>query len=49
MVSPLFQVIVGFSGLVGFLLRYIGPIPVASTVTSIGLSLFPITASYAGN
>ena len=49
MVSSLFQMVVGFTGLVGFLLRFIGPIPVASTITCIGLSLFPVTAKYAGN
>ena len=49
MVSSLFQVIVGFTGLVGFFLRFIGPIPIATTITCIGLSLFPVTTNYAGN
>ena len=40
MVSSVFGVLVGFTGIVGFLLRYIGPITIAPTITMIGLSLF---------
>ena len=48
MVSSLVQMIIGFTGLIGFLLRFIGPITIAPTITLIGLSLFPVSSSYAG-
>ncbi|EDO49566.1 predicted protein, partial [Nematostella vectensis] len=44
MVSSLFQIFIGFSGVMGFLLRFIGPITVAPTITLIGLSLFHVAA-----
>ncbi|EDO49567.1 predicted protein, partial [Nematostella vectensis] len=49
MVSSLFQIFIGFSGVMGFLLRFIGPIAVAPTITLIGLSLFHVAAEHAGN
>lgn len=36
------QFIIGFSGICGFLMRFIGPITVGSTISIIGISLFPI-------
>ena len=48
MVSSLIQIIIGFTGLIGFLLRFIGPITIAPTITCIGLSLFPVSSKYAG-
>ena len=45
MVAAIFEVLIGFSGLIGLLLRYIGPLVIAPTITLIGLSLFPIATS----
>nr|XP_020448997.1 solute carrier family 23 member 2-like [Monopterus albus] len=40
LVASLLQVILGFSGLLGLVLRYIGPLAIAPTINLIGLSLF---------
>ena len=48
MVSSLFQIFIGFSGLIGFLLRFIGPLTVAPTIALVGLSLFGVCSDYAG-
>uniref|UniRef100_A0A672Z2E4 Si:dkey-106n21.1 n=1 Tax=Sphaeramia orbicularis TaxID=375764 RepID=A0A672Z2E4_9TELE len=40
LVSSLLQIFLGFSGLVGFVLKYIGPLAIAPTINLIGLSLF---------
>ena len=48
MVAALFQILIGFSGLVGFLLRFIGPLTIAPTVTLVGLSLFQAAAAFSG-
>ncbi|KAJ8025157.1 Solute carrier family 23 member 2 [Holothuria leucospilota] len=42
------QVIIGFTGLIGFLLRFIGPLTIAPTLCLIGLSLFQTAAFFAG-
>ncbi|XP_078512623.1 solute carrier family 23 member 1-like [Lissotriton helveticus] len=39
-VSSLVQIVLGFSGLIGFLLKFIGPLAIAPTITLVGLSLF---------
>ncbi|XP_064613847.1 solute carrier family 23 member 1-like isoform X2 [Liolophura sinensis] len=39
-VSALFQVVIGFSGFMGFILRFIGPLAITPTISLIGLSLF---------
>ncbi|KAG8578152.1 hypothetical protein GDO81_010399 [Engystomops pustulosus] len=39
-VSSSFQLFLGFSGLIGLLLRFIGPLSITPTITLIGLSLF---------
>lgn len=44
MVSATFEVFLGWTGLVGLLLKYIGPLVITPTVGLIGLSLFPIAA-----
>lgn len=49
MVSSLFQIFIGFTGLVGFLLRFIGPLTIAPTVTLVGVALFRVAADNAGN
>ena len=48
MVSSLFQMLVGFTGIVGFLLRFIGPLTIAPTITLVGLALFNVAAVHAG-
>ena len=48
MVSSLFQIMIGFTGLIGFLLRFIGPLTVAPTVTLVGVALFRLAADTAG-
>uniref|UniRef100_A0A667Y914 Si:dkey-106n21.1 n=1 Tax=Myripristis murdjan TaxID=586833 RepID=A0A667Y914_9TELE len=40
LVSSLLQIFLGFSGLVGLVLRFIGPLAIAPTINLIGLSLF---------
>ncbi|OWF56540.1 solute carrier family 23 member 1-like [Mizuhopecten yessoensis] len=47
MVASLFQVVIGFSGLMGVVLRFIGPLAVTPTVALIGLGLFPEAADLA--
>lgn len=49
MVSSLFQMFIGFSGLIGFLLRFIGPITVTPTISLVGLSLYGASSDYAGS
>lgn len=46
--SSLFQMAIGFTGLMGFLLRFIGPLTVAPTITLVGLALFEVAAEQAG-
>uniref|UniRef100_A0AAY4E3G9 Solute carrier family 23 member 1 n=1 Tax=Denticeps clupeoides TaxID=299321 RepID=A0AAY4E3G9_9TELE len=40
MVGSMFQVLVGFSGLIGIFMRFIGPLTIAPTISLIGLSLY---------
>lgn len=44
-VSSLFQVVIGFTGVIGFLMRFIGPLSIAPTITLIGLALFQSAAN----
>ncbi|KAM4678014.1 solute carrier family 23 member 2-like [Discoglossus pictus] len=39
-VASILQVVLGLSGLIGLLLKFIGPLAIAPTITLIGLSLF---------
>ncbi|XP_064614434.1 solute carrier family 23 member 1-like [Liolophura sinensis] len=48
-VSALFEVVVGFSGLMGFLSRFIGPLATVPTVSLIGLSLFKAASNQASD
>ncbi|GCB67042.1 xan_ur_permease domain-containing protein [Scyliorhinus torazame] len=48
MVAACFQIVVGFSGLIGFLMRYIGPLTIAPTISLIGLALFDSVGNDAG-
>ena len=47
MVASLFQVFLGFSGLMGFVLQYIGPLTIAPLVALTGLSLFSYMTNFA--
>ncbi|KAK2841979.1 hypothetical protein Q5P01_012179 [Channa striata] len=49
MVGSLFQMFVGFSGLIGLFMRFIGPLTIAPTISLIGLSLFDSAGTSAGN
>ncbi|XP_018056966.1 PREDICTED: solute carrier family 23 member 1 [Atta colombica] len=46
-VSALFQVIVGFGGIIGYLLKFITPLTIVPTVSLVGLSLFENAADAA--
>jgi len=48
LLSSLFQIVIGFTGLIGFLLRFIGPLAIAPTITLVGVALFPVAADKAG-
>ncbi|TMS05099.1 Solute carrier family 23 member 2 [Larimichthys crocea] len=48
MVGSLLQVFVGFSGLIGLFMRFIGPLTIAPTISLIGLSLFDSAGTNAG-
>lgn len=47
MCGALFEVILGASGLVGVLLKYIGPLSICPTVSLLGFSLFRSAAAFA--
>ncbi|KAI7802437.1 xan_ur_permease domain-containing protein isoform X1 [Triplophysa rosa] len=49
MVGSLFQVLVGFTGLIGLFMRFIGPLTIAPTISLIGLSLFDSAGVNAGH
>ena len=40
------QVVIGASGLIGLLLRFIGPLVIAPTIALIGLSLFGVASRF---
>ena len=44
-VASLFQVLVGYLGIVGLVLKYVTPLTIAPAVTMIGLSLFSIVSN----
>ena len=46
--GSLFEIAIGFTGLVGRLLRFVGPVAIAPTIALIGLSLFKFGAPVAG-
>ena len=47
MVASLFQVVIGFTGLIGIVIRFIGPLAITPTITLIGISLFQPAAEKA--
>lgn len=46
-ISALFQVIVGFGGIIGYILKFITPLTIVPTVSLVGLSLFENAAEAA--
>uniref|UniRef100_A0A8D0GHU2 Solute carrier family 23 member 1-like n=1 Tax=Sphenodon punctatus TaxID=8508 RepID=A0A8D0GHU2_SPHPU len=48
MLSSCFQILVGFSGLIGFLMRFIGPLTIAPTISLVALPLFDSAGKEAG-
>ncbi|KAF7231312.1 solute carrier family 23 member 1 isoform X2 [Nothobranchius furzeri] len=49
MVASVLQILVGFSGFIGFLMRFIGPLTIAPTVSLLGLSLYTSAGDKAGS
>uniref|UniRef100_A0A8C9F1Y9 Solute carrier family 23 member 1 n=1 Tax=Pavo cristatus TaxID=9049 RepID=A0A8C9F1Y9_PAVCR len=47
-VASCFQIFVGFSGLTGFLMRFIGPLTIAPTITLVALPLYDSAGDKAG-
>ena len=47
-VASLFEIVVGFSGLMGYLIKFIGPLTIVPTITLIALPLFEVTYEFAG-
>lgn len=47
-IGALAEIVIGYTGLVGRLRRFIGPITIAPTIALIGLALFPFGAPEAG-
>jgi len=46
-VASCVQVVLGFTGASGLLLRFIGPLTTSTTIALIGLDLFTVTYTYA--
>jgi nucleobase transporter 1/2 len=46
MVAALVEMLLGLSGAVGVLLRYIGPLSICPTISLLGLSLFKAAAGF---
>jgi len=46
-VASLFEVAVGLSGLIGLLMKYLGPLTVAPIITLVGISLFDAVNRFA--
>ncbi|CAL1533120.1 unnamed protein product [Lymnaea stagnalis] len=44
LVASLLSIVIGFTGLIGFLMRYIGPLTIAPTISLIALSLFQVAS-----
>ncbi|XP_004430789.1 PREDICTED: solute carrier family 23 member 1-like [Ceratotherium simum simum] len=49
MVASCVQILVGFSGLIGFLMRFIGPLTIAPTISLVALPLFHSAGNNAGS
>ncbi|KAJ8313820.1 hypothetical protein KUTeg_008381 [Tegillarca granosa] len=47
MVASFFQIFIGFSGIIGAVLKFIGPLSITPTIALIGLALFPAASNLA--
>ncbi len=47
MIAALFQVMIGFSGLMGLMVKFIGPLTIVPTIALVGLPLFKTAADFA--
>lgn len=48
LVASIIQCLIGFTGLMGIVLRFIGPITIAVTLAMIGIGVFPLIMNLAG-
>ena len=46
-VASLFQLVIGYFGIIGLLLRFITPLTIAPAVSMVGLALFEVAGTYA--
>jgi nucleobase transporter 1/2 len=46
MMASVAQIVLGFTGLMGFFLRFIGPLTIAPTISLIGLSLTGVASNF---
>lgn len=46
--ASFFEIILGYTGIMGYLRRFIGPVTIAPTIALIGLALFKLGAPWAG-
>ncbi|KAJ8047232.1 Solute carrier family 23 member 1 [Holothuria leucospilota] len=49
LVASIIQCLIGFTGLMGIFLRYIGPITIAVTLVMIGIGVIPLVMNLAGS
>ncbi|XP_064648212.1 solute carrier family 23 member 1-like isoform X3 [Lineus longissimus] len=49
MVASIFQIVIGFSGIIGLLLQFIGPLAITPTIALVGLSLFEAAYGFASS
>lgn len=47
MVASIFQVVIGFTGAIGWMLQYIGPLSISPTISLAGLALFDVASGFA--
>ena len=47
MLAALFEVFIGLTGLVGMMMRFIGPLTICPTITLIGLTIFKSSSDMA--
>ena len=47
MVASVFQVVIGFTGAIGWMLQYIGPLSISPTISLAGLALFDVATGFA--
>jgi xanthine/uracil permease len=45
-VAACFEMLIGLTGLTGFLMRFTGPLTVAPVITLLGILLYPVAAHY---